>query len=161
MLIYVILTSITLAFASSLLCIRDIIKSRVSFERKLLAFFVRYLHDTIVISIHLMLLYMLIILVCFKKLKIKTLLIVNIIIFSLVLQFFVYDMCILTIWQNQLLDAHKCIPYSLPFRNSRYNYKEKYSNADVCVLNREKWIKGNQYIITIILCLNLAGLFVV
>ena len=158
MFVYVILASSTLAFASSVLCIGDMISSHVSFERKLLAFIVRYIHDCIVIATHLLLFYMVVILVCFKQLDIVELLIINIVTFALVLQFFAYDMCILTIWQNQLLDADKCIPYSLPFRKSKYEYKEKYNIDDICVLNREKWINGNRPIIIVVLCLNIVKL---
>lgn len=146
--------SLYIGFIAALLFLSDIINSKVCVFRKILGFIIRYFHDFIITF------YLLAIIILFYKMIVKKdfdlmlLLIVNIICFILILQFFIFKRCVLTIIYNKILKLPICKPY-ISIIGIIGN---KMFNDMNCSKNFTRWINDNMINISMVLILNIVFL---
>lgn len=148
--------TIFLSLINTFLLLHQIRSANVSFINKILAFCMDLFHN-ILIGSAVPIISILLYLIFVKRTYNVPLLLVLVLLYIIVIVcFFRYEMCILTIIYNELLDIHPCTPYSFIQERIRYDlYVNQYLSEENqnCVMNAKSFMLYWKYAFIIIIAL--------
>jgi hypothetical protein len=151
----------------SFMFIKEIQDANVSDKQKILAYITLISHDFIVFSLFVIVIFLLVQSIIYKKFYYKDLLITNAVFLIIFISFTYYRMCVLTILYNYLLDKDKCSHYHSfydylamrPIKRQTHKHISKYNPNARCSRNFGSWLEGTRLISFLILLLNIIYIF--
>jgi hypothetical protein len=141
---------------TSLLSLSPIIDTDVSIYKKLGAGIIEFTHCLYVSFFVLGLGWLLVKSLIQKVFNYKLLLLLNVMYLIIVLNFYIYKLCLANVFYNRLLNIHDCTEY-YSFTDVVFGrYVPALANRkNDCNIQREKWFVGNQMLIFLLIIVNI------
>ena len=115
-----------------------VLGSSVGWMRKMIAVIVDFVHMMIMSMMYVLVLVILVELVVEQYVDVAKVLVLNVVVFVVILSFFVFRMCLMSIWYNALLGLHPCRPFMKSEEVMRW-----YERGNMgCHKNTDAWIKS-------------------
>lgn len=149
-----VLISVILAVITTSLSIETMSTSKVHWLRKLAAIIVELIHGFFIAFFLVGIITQLFMGICFVKYDITMIVLLNVMYVIVLLQFCVYNLCLVNVVYNRLLGLHDCTEYvSVTDIILRRHVQFERRRTD-CNLQRNKWFIGNYILISALLILN-------